>query len=97
MTDLIFGILAAVIGGASSIPQVWKACRTGKTADLHWLSMTLRCTSGFCWIAYAVDQKEWVLFGSSASVVLLETSLLLMKLLSQYRSKNQQHDRENNG
>ena len=97
MADLVFGILAAVISGASSIPQVWKACRTGKTADLHWLSMTLRCTSGFCWIAYAVEKDEWILCGSSATVVILESSLLLMKFLSYHRSKKQQGDSENDG
>ena len=75
----VLGVIAAITGSSASMPQIWKAYKTGSTGDLHWLSMTLRGVSSTCWIAYSVEKSDWILCGSSCSVILLESILLLMK------------------
>jgi len=77
--ETVLGICAAVTGSSASAPQIWKAYKTGKTGDLHWLSMTLRGVSSLCWIAYSVEKMDWILCSSGCSVILLEGVLIYMK------------------
>ena len=85
MNKTLLGICAAVIGSSASVPQIWKSYKTGKTDDLHWLSMTMRGISSLCWIAYSVEKRDLILLSSSCSVILLEGVLISMKFC---RKKN---------
>jgi len=77
---LIIGIMAATLTTVSFIPQVVKAARTKKTADLSLMMFVLFSAGVFLWMVYGIILGEIPIILANALGLTMGLYLVYLKL-----------------
>lgn len=76
----IIGTVAGILVLSSFIPQIVKAYKTKKMADVSIHLMSLIATGMFLWVIYGFIRSDPVIIGTNAMGFALNITLLIMKL-----------------
>lgn len=79
------GWSAVVVGGFSSVPQLYKTVRTKSVDDISPLFVTMRISSEILYACYGLLTQDFVMVASTA--IPLVSDCLQLCLLVQYSSK----------
>ncbi len=76
----IIGTVAGILVLSSFIPQIVKAYKTKKMADVSIHLMSLIATGMFLWVIYGFIRSDLVIIGTNTAGFALNIALLIMKL-----------------
>lgn len=76
----IIGTVAGILVLSSFIPQIVKAYKTKKMADVSIHLMSLIATGMLLWVIYGFIRSDLVIIGTNATGFALNIILLIMKL-----------------
>jgi len=82
------GYLAGALTVISYLPQVVRAWRTKRVADLSWLMVALLVTAGALWITYGIVSSQMPVIVTNVGTTLLTAALLVLK----FRFRHNQDD-----
>lgn len=74
------GYIAGVITVGSFLPQVVRAWRTKRTADLSLSTFALLVTGCSLWMLYGIVTRDWPVIITNAGMVALSGALLAAKV-----------------
>lgn len=88
----VVGSLAAALTTGSFVPQMVKAYRTKRMADVSTYLMALFASGTTLWLAYGVFKADWVIIIANALGTAFNLVLLYMKFAYRTRSSSLKSD-----
>jgi MtN3 and saliva related transmembrane protein len=76
----IIGIIAGILVLSSFIPQLHKAYKTKRMADVSIYLMGLIASGMFLWVVYGMIRKDPVIIGTNLAGLILNIILMILKL-----------------